>query len=49
MGGRGVHVWVSSSLAMTFLTVTKGREKGGGGDAKEEGVIIDPACLGLSS
>ena len=49
MGGRGVHVWVSSSLAMTVLTVTKGRERGGGSDAQEEGVIIDPACLGSSS
>ena len=30
----------------SLLTVTKEREKGGGGDAQEEGVIIDPACLG---
>ena len=42
-------MWVLSSLAMAFLTVTKGREREGGGDAQEEGVIIDPACLGSSS
>ena len=33
MRGRGVHVWGSLSLAMAFLTVTKGRERGGSGDA----------------
>ena len=49
MGGGGFYVWGSSSLAMAFLTVTKGRERGGGGDAQEEGVIIAPACLGSSS
>ena len=49
MGGGGFYVWGSSSLAMAFLTVTKGRERGGGGGAQEEGVIIDPACLGSSS